>query len=264
MLMAYFLNLFTPETWSAFRKHECETSGFRERQRKIAQERLQPGDIFLCYLVKLSRWCGALEITSKAFLDNKPMFSNPDPFVVRFHVRPLVVLDPERSLPMLDRELWERLAITREIPFGVKGWGIPFRGSLRELTREDGELLLSLLSEQEDRQQFYEFSDRDQRQLGRKSTVRVLDREVVVQVPDDEEQAEDISAPVEKPPAEIRESIMVQAKVARIGAEMGFRIWVPPQDRARIKECLQAEHHPALLEGCPSTMTRTPIARSSR
>lgn len=132
--MAYFLNLFTPETWSAFREHGCQISGFRERQRKTAQDRLQPGDMFLCYLVKLSRWCGALEITSKAFLDSAPIFSDPDPFVVRFRVRPLVVLEPERSLPMLDRELWERLAITREIPFGVKGWGIPFRGSLRELT----------------------------------------------------------------------------------------------------------------------------------
>jgi hypothetical protein len=133
--MAYFLNLFTPETWSAFRKHGCQISGFRERQRTTARERLQPGDIFLCYLVKLSRWCGALEVTSKAFLDSTPTFSDPDPFVVRFHVRPIVVLEPERSLPMLDKELWERLAITREIPFGVKGWGIPFRGSLRELTK---------------------------------------------------------------------------------------------------------------------------------
>jgi hypothetical protein len=128
---------------------------------------------------------------------------------------------------MLDRELWERLAITREIPFGVKGWGIPFRGSLRELTKEDGELLVSLLSEQGERQQLYEFSDRDQRQLGRKSTVRVLDREVVVQVPDDEEHVEETPTQVEPPRTEARESIVVQAQVARIGAEMGFRIWVP-------------------------------------
>ncbi len=136
-----------------------------------------------------------------------------------------------------------------EIPFGVKGWGIPFRGSLRELTKEDGDLLLSLLSEQNDRQRLFEFSERDQRQLGRKSTVRVLDREVVVQVPEDEEPIE-TPARAEEPHTEARESIQVQAKVSRIGAEMGFRVWVPPQDRVRV-ECLPSDHHAALLEGLP-------------
>jgi hypothetical protein len=249
--MSYFLDLFTPETWTAFRAHGCEISGFRERQRKVAQERLGPGDIFLCYLVKLSRWCGALQITSKAFLDGSPIFADPDPFVVRFCVKPLIILEPERSLPMLNRQLWEQLHITREIPFGVKGWGIPFRGSLREITREDGDLLLSRLSEQNDRQHIFEFSDRDQRQLGRKSTVRALNREVVVQIPDEEETTEEVAVRVEEPRTEARESIQVQAKIARVGAEMGFRIWVPPQDRARVKDCLEADHHAALLDKLP-------------
>ena len=48
--MAYFLNLFTPETWSAFHEHGAQVSGFRYRQRRIARERIKPGDIFLCYL----------------------------------------------------------------------------------------------------------------------------------------------------------------------------------------------------------------------
>jgi hypothetical protein len=29
--MAYFLDLFTPETWDAFRKQGATVSGFRER-----------------------------------------------------------------------------------------------------------------------------------------------------------------------------------------------------------------------------------------
>jgi hypothetical protein len=48
----------------------------------------------------LSRWCGVLEITSDAFHEDSPIFSGPDPFVVRFHVRPLVALDLEKSLPI--------------------------------------------------------------------------------------------------------------------------------------------------------------------
>ena len=70
--MEYFLNLFTPETWEAFQAHGSRVSGFRHRQRRIARERIKPGGIFLCYMVRLSRWCGALEITSEAFEDASP------------------------------------------------------------------------------------------------------------------------------------------------------------------------------------------------
>jgi hypothetical protein len=48
--MRYYTDLFTPETWAAFRKHGATVSGFRERQRKTA-ERIEPGDRLLCYLV---------------------------------------------------------------------------------------------------------------------------------------------------------------------------------------------------------------------
>ena len=94
--MAYFLDLFTPETWEGFRKHGSGISGFRERQRTTAS-RVKPGDVLLCYLVRLSRWCGALEVASPAFTDAAPIFSDPDPFVVRFHVKPLVLLEPDRA-----------------------------------------------------------------------------------------------------------------------------------------------------------------------
>jgi hypothetical protein len=248
--MDYFLNLFTPETWAAFRSHGSDISGFQARQRRTA-ERIEPGTIFLCYLVKLSRWCGVLEVTSQAFVDNTPIFTDPDPFVVRFRVKPLVTLDPEYSLPMLDEDLWRQLSLTQEIPFGVKGWGIPFRGSLRHVAKEDGDLLMSLLTEQQERQQPFPFSERDKRQLGRKSKVRVLDREIVVQVPEDEDEEEQDTTETIVP--ETRESIRVQAKLAQIGSEMGFRIWIPRADRARVKEVLPAKYHDALLEALPLT-----------
>ena len=47
--MRYFLDLFTPETWSRFQAHGGTISGFRTRQQKAA-DRIEPGDIFLCYL----------------------------------------------------------------------------------------------------------------------------------------------------------------------------------------------------------------------
>src|SRR4051812_28445060 len=110
--MTYYLDLFTPETWEAFRAHGGTVSGFRERQRRSA-DRLKPGDIFLCYLVRLSRWCGVLEVVSGPTMDATPLFSDPDPFVVRFEVRPRILLEVEQSIPTYDPGLWHSLSFTK-------------------------------------------------------------------------------------------------------------------------------------------------------
>ena len=68
--MAYFIDLFTPETWRSFQAHGSAVSGFRHRQRKAA-EQVEVGDIFCCYLVRLSRWCGLLEITSDSYSEHR-------------------------------------------------------------------------------------------------------------------------------------------------------------------------------------------------
>ena len=52
--MAYFLNLFSMETWNAA---GSDVSGFSRHQRTQAQRSLKAEDIFLCYLVGLGR-CG--------------------------------------------------------------------------------------------------------------------------------------------------------------------------------------------------------------
>jgi hypothetical protein len=238
-VMAYILNLFTPETWAAFRNHDAEVSGFRVRQRRVARERIKPGDVFLCYLVRLSRWCGALEITSDAFQDDTPIFADPDPFVIRFRVTPLVLLDPEESVPIFEPKVWKALSETREAPLGSTVWTGYFRSSLRQIEDKDGEFLLSLLREQQEERQTFPFTDRDKRQLARKRKIRALDREVTVEVPDDEDEVDTISEPAAvetAAPAETRQSIQMQAKVAQIGVEMGFRVWVPRGDRVRVLE----------------------------
>ena len=47
--MAYYLNLFSPETYTAFEQSDRIVSGFRRRQRPAAS-RIRRGDIFVCYL----------------------------------------------------------------------------------------------------------------------------------------------------------------------------------------------------------------------
>ncbi len=91
----YFLDLFTPETWAAFCQNGADVSGFRQRQAGAASL-IEPGDVFVCYLTRLSRWCGALTVRSAAFTDDTPIFADPDPFTVRFKVEALVLLPPEQ------------------------------------------------------------------------------------------------------------------------------------------------------------------------
>src|SRR5262245_31496446 len=98
--MAYFIDLFSPETYERFARSSRDISGFRMRHKGMA-ERIKPGDVFVCYLTRLSRWFGLLNVVEGPFIDDKPIFvSEADPFVVRFRVRPAVWLEIERGIPI--------------------------------------------------------------------------------------------------------------------------------------------------------------------
>jgi len=120
--MTDWLDLFTPYTWTRFREQGASVSGFRIRHRNVAFERVKKGDLFLCYLVKLSRWCGVLEVASGAYEDSTPMFAEAsDPFTIRFHVKTLVALDFEHSMPIERPKIWNTLSFTRDLSIGSRG-----------------------------------------------------------------------------------------------------------------------------------------------
>jgi len=160
--MDYFTDLFNLETWDRFREHGADVSGFSRRHRR-AVERISKGDTLCCYLSGLSRWCGLLEVTSDSFEDAAPIFADPDPYPVRLKVRPLVQLDPELSIPIFDEAIWPRLSTTRDMRVGAPDWPLAagMRNTLRQLTREDGDLLFNALTEQNRRRQIYPYSARD-------------------------------------------------------------------------------------------------------
>jgi len=86
--VAYYLDLFSPETYEAFARSDRSISGFRVRQRNAAR-RIGQGDALVCYMTRLSRWVGLLEVLEGPFVDETPIFyPEDDPFVVRFRVRP--------------------------------------------------------------------------------------------------------------------------------------------------------------------------------
>ena len=71
--MAYYTDLFSPETYEVFTQSDQSISGFRVRQKNAASQ-IKPGDKLVCYVTKISRWIGVLKVTSEFFEDSTPLF----------------------------------------------------------------------------------------------------------------------------------------------------------------------------------------------
>jgi hypothetical protein len=246
--VAYYLDLSSPETHERFGESDKSVSGFRPRNRNAASK-IKPGDYLVCYLTRLSRWVGLLRVESTYFEDSRPIFGDPDPFPIRFKVKPEVWLAPEQGIPIRDDSIWKKLSLTRSHPKTTPRWTGFFRTSLNEFTEEDGEFLASILRGQSKKPFAYPLSDDDRRAL----TPHVVRREggvVVVTVPTEERPEEVSKAP--------RESIQIQALLAQIGSKMGLKIWIPANDCAAVlKECKSEK--PALVESLPLNYDKATI-----
>ncbi|WP_168792305.1 hypothetical protein [Paraburkholderia aromaticivorans] len=254
MQVAYFIDLFSPETYEAFARSSRDISGFRRRHENVAQK-IKPGDVFVCYLTKLSRWFGLLEVVEGPFIDDKPIFlPENDPFIVRFRVRPTVWLDIDKGIPIHDRSVWERLSFTRDLKEGGIAWTGKVRSSLVQLGEQDGAFLAELLTAQAIEGKSYPIDEQDRRNLAT-HTVNRPDKVVAVSVPEDTTAIE----PTERiPETEARESIRMQAQVANIGAKMGMKIWIPRADRGGVLR-EWANEEGALLDRLPLNYDETTL-----
>src|SRR5437667_2644764 len=182
--MAYFIDLFSPETYEAFARSPRDISGFRVRHKNIA-EKIKPGDVFVCYLTRLSRWFGLLEVIKGPFIDNTPDFvQENNPFVVRFRVRPKVWLDIDKGIPIHDDAVWTGLSFTRGLEKGTLAWTGKVRGSLVRLDDQDGVFLTEKLTAQAAGGESYPLSEHDSHKLAT-HTVNRPDKVVTVSVPED-------------------------------------------------------------------------------
>lgn len=240
--MTYYLDLFSPETYAAFSRSSRDVSGFRLRHESIAA-RIQVGDKLICYMTKLSRWVGVLEVVSPHFQDRTPLFlAENDPFVIRFKVKPLAWLEPEKAIPIRDDEVWRTLSFTKDHDKTSAVWTGKVRSSLNQLNARDGQYLERFVLAQADGGKVFALDDREQQRLT-PYTVRRLDKVVAVSVP---EELEPEPAVAMSAPTEARESIKVQALLAGIGAKMGLRIWIPRNDRAPVISEWKNDSHPIL------------------
>ncbi|MCI0339184.1 MAG: EVE domain-containing protein [Acidobacteria bacterium] len=148
--MNYYLDLFSPETYEAFTRSAQDISGFRVRHESLAS-RVQPGDRLVCYMTKLSRWFGVLEVTSAYFKDSAPIFyPSDDPFIVRFRVKPVAWLPKEKAIPIKDERVWNTLSFTKDVEPNSPRWTGKLRNSLNQLNESDGRFLEELILSQID------------------------------------------------------------------------------------------------------------------
>lgn len=247
----YFLDIFSPQSWETFCNHGSDVSGFRKRQQRMA-EKIKIGDTFVCYLTKVSRWCGVLKITSEAYFDETPIFEDPDPYVIRFKVEPLIVLKPEYSVPIRNDSIWDNLSITKDHTKGSSGWTGAFRQSLGKLSESDGQFLVDRLERQKEENCLFKFTGRDLQNL-KTLEAKTPSGRVLVEVPsrDQEDTDAEVELADDVPPAEVRDSLQIQAKIAQIGALLGFKIWLPRGDKARVLSLCSDELKQSILKDLP-------------
>ncbi|MBI5035480.1 MAG: EVE domain-containing protein [Chloroflexi bacterium] len=237
--MGYYLDLFSPETYEAFSKSNQDISGFRPRQQHAASK-IHPGDKLVCYMTKLSRWIGILEVTSECFRSDTPLFyEKDDPFVIRFKVKAIAWLSKEKSIPMRDERVWRKISFTRDYDLDYAYWTGKFRNSLNRLEEEDGQFLEQFILKQAHGGEIFEVDLHEYERI-LSHEVHRIDRTVSVSVPQENEALEEAPVP------EVRESIKMQALLAKIGAQMGMRIWIPRSDRNAVLSEWQDDYRPVL------------------
>ena len=228
--MTYWLDLFTGTTWEEFKAYGAGVSGFRKRMHN-AVERIQSGDILLCYLTGVMRWVGALEVQGRS--RDKRSIWQFDEFPERLSVKPLVLLAPEHGVPMEELEAKVDFYRSRADRPGFNGF---LRMSPNRFKRQsDGDLILRLLEAAEKqpitrtvdpkklaRKPFYTADSK----RGKKTVT------TVVSVPDaDDAAVEDTEKDV---PSVTTRHTEIQHALLTLGRDMGFELWVARNDRSKI------------------------------
>ena len=221
MVRTYWLDLFTVETWKEFHDHGGDVSGFSEKRRTTVQK-MKPGDYLLCYLTRVSRWVGLLEVVGEPFFDEKPIWSS-QVYPSRVPVRVVLALPAEQGVPVL--EMREELTVFRGLD-NPNRWQGPFRGSPNRWKAADGEAIIRALQDAK--------ANPVERPLGRlgrsnaKAAAQQGTTDGLVVVPEDDEP----QRPEEESEATVHTEI--QYLLVKLGADMGFDVHVASNDQSRV------------------------------
>ena len=215
--MAYYFYPFSPESYAAFLDSPRDVVGVRPRFRAAA-DKVQPGEMLVCYLTRLSRWAGLLEVDSGSHRDDAPLFRREnDPFVIRFKVKPLICLPAEQALPIHDHEVWRTLSFTHGQDKRAGRWKGRLHADLTRITEADGAYLVGKLCAQAADGKIYPLAgagEQDKKPIPHAFPHAAKTAPVTVpRVHDRGHEADD--SPPDK--GEIRESRKMQALIAKVG-----------------------------------------------
>lgn len=211
----YWLDLFTGTTWKEFIDAGGRVSGFRESRWKSVQQ-MKPGDYLLCYLTRVGRFIGVLEVASAAFRDKTQIWKD-EVFPSRVKVKTIVTLTPETAVPL--DQLKDQLTVLSGYGKSWK-WTGHFRGSPTKWKPADGEAVVAALEHAQ-----------------KNPTVRTVEAATLlgwpkrlksktglVTVPEKEELAREPEPVVHTE---------IQWRLAKLGCDMGMGVWVARNDRGR-------------------------------
>lgn len=236
----YWLDLFTGKTWDEFRKAGSAVSGFRE-SRWTTMQRLERGDYLLCYLTGISRFVGALEVTSAPFRGDKHDIWLDENFPCRIRVKPIVELTPETAVPVL--ELRDSLSFFENLT-SPHAWTGRFRSSPVRWKKSDGEAVLQALLAAKENPVHRPFDPRKLRYRPRLLHAKIG----AVTVPESGEGADDAESVSTARP---REHTEMQWILLKLGSDMGFDVWVARNDRGRSFDGKRFDALPRLVTSLP-------------
>lgn len=216
----YWLDLFTGTTWQEFLDAGAEVSGFRESRWNTLQK-VKVGDYLLCYITGISRWIGILEVVSKPFRDDAPVWRD-ESFPCRVKVKVIFKLTPETAVPIKDMK--DQLSVFK-VAGGALAWTGHFRGSPTKWKTSDGEAVVKAVqnAEQSPISRPIDPAKLKYRPKALKANIGL------VTVPESEPSVQPEVNEVMEPAAHTE----IQWLLLTLGADMGFDVWVARNDRNR-------------------------------
>ncbi len=138
----YWLDLFTWTTWQEFLQAGGTVSGFKARRWNTVRQ-IKPGDYLLCYLMRVMRFIGLLEVTSQGYQDDSKIWED-DIYPCRLKVNLVADLTPETAVPVLSLKNQLSIFQNQENP---QSWVGHFRGSPQRFSSADGEVIVQAILE---------------------------------------------------------------------------------------------------------------------
>lgn len=136
----YWLNLFSPETWQQFLDAGATVTGFRSHRWSQVQK-IAEGDYLLCYLTRLSRFIGVLEVVGEPYQDTSGSIWDDD-FPCRVRVRLVAQLALDTAVPIT--ELRDSLSFFQSLK-SPNAWSGQVRGSPTRWRSADGRAVVEAI-----------------------------------------------------------------------------------------------------------------------